>query len=269
MATMKYKPNGKTYELNLYVDPHPGKDRWDRVRSDCVRCGGTGIYSQYHGVCYRCWGRKSDPDGISVNTLRRQAKEKALWAEYGDELRAYHEGIAAANAEREKAEELVRAWAEAHAEKERREAMVSGFVGEIGEKVSNLHGVVKVAQTYDASYGYRKATGMFMVVELDDGKVVKIAGTGASLFGPERGDEVLILSATVKGHENYKGQDQTKLYRVKLDDFNRRAAQCLAYGRTDAAEAIEYGYINKKERERFEAYVEAARAEYEKELLDA
>lgn len=31
------------------------------VARKCVRCGGTGIYSQFHGTCYRCGGLGQDP----------------------------------------------------------------------------------------------------------------------------------------------------------------------------------------------------------------
>ncbi len=31
------------------------------VSDICSRCGGTGIYSQYHGTCFRCGGRGIDP----------------------------------------------------------------------------------------------------------------------------------------------------------------------------------------------------------------
>lgn len=30
----------------------------------CSRCGGSGIYSDWHGVCYRCGGSGQDPTGI-------------------------------------------------------------------------------------------------------------------------------------------------------------------------------------------------------------
>lgn len=216
--TKKYKPNGKIYELHQYVDPHPDHADSDQVFDTCGRCGGGGLFGPkvvFNGLCFQCLGTGLAP--ITVGTLRRREKERALWAEYGDELRAFHAEIARQNEIARLAEEFAQAWDEAHAEQARREAMTQGFVAEVGEKVKDLKGIVKVATTYDASYGYRRATGMFLVIELDSGQMVKIAGTGASLFqGLERGDEVTILSGTVKSHQSYKGQDQTMLTRAKL-----------------------------------------------------
>jgi hypothetical protein len=31
------------------------------VATPCIRCGGTGVFSQFHGTCWRCSGRKVDP----------------------------------------------------------------------------------------------------------------------------------------------------------------------------------------------------------------
>jgi hypothetical protein len=79
------------------------------------------------------------------------------------------------------------------------------------------------------------------------------------LFGPERGDEVLILSATVRAHSSYNGQDQTVLERVKIDDFDLRAsrfyAQLFHWTYTDE-EIVERGYFKKGEMARLHTYRE-------------
>lgn len=40
----------------------------------CSRCGGTGIFSQFHGVCYRCGGDGIDPKLARLYTPEEQAK---------------------------------------------------------------------------------------------------------------------------------------------------------------------------------------------------
>lgn len=277
MTTMKYGASGKTYELHQYVEPHPGMGNKDRVpwQDTCGRCGGSGVYHWHtsmgpaQGACFGCWGTGKFEGTSAVQTVRKRERERALWAEYGDELRAFHAEKAVIAQAMHEASEFAENWEAAHKEQARRAALITGFVADVGEKVTNLTGTVKVATTYDASYGYRRATGVFMIVELESGQIVKIAGTGDSLFGPERGDTVTILSGTVKSHETYKGQDQAMLTRVKLDDFEKRATRALSYGRDEVQLAIDYGYIKKGERQRYEAWLAVHIEEYEKELLDA
>ena len=264
---VKMKYNGKTYELHQYVDPHPGMDRWERVPIECIRCGGSGIYSQYHGVCYRCWGRRMDPDGISVNTKRQWAKRDALWAEYGEALRAEQAAQAEIAAAAHRAAEFAQAWDEAHAEQARRDVLVQGFLGEIGEKVANIPVSIRFAKYSEGSWN--RSPSMFIIAESDSGQVIKISGSSQSLFGLERGDRAVILSAKVKDHGEHQGQQQTILWHVKVDDFEARATQAMAYGVTDVEEAVERAHVKGNERERFERFVEAQRAQYEKELLGA
>lgn len=276
MTTMKYAPSGKTYELHSYVDPHPGKGAKDRVHwdEDCQRCGGSGIYrwtNRYglcEGTCYGCWGTGKVERSNAVQTLRKRAKEDALWAEYGPELRAYHAERGREAEELRIAEEFAQAWDEAHAEQDRRAALTQGFLGDVGAKVTNVAMTVRYAKYNEAPSWNRSAT-MFVIGETPSGQVIKISGSSRSLFGLQRGDEVMILSAKVRDHAEYEGQEQTILWHVKIDEFDKQAAQAMAYGTTDADEAIERGYIKKGEEARFEAYVEAQRVEYEKELLDA
>ena len=54
--------------------------------SACTRCGGSGIYSTYHGVCYRCGGHRFEQNNTRVFTkarldqLNAQAERKATKA---------------------------------------------------------------------------------------------------------------------------------------------------------------------------------------------
>lgn len=274
MTTLKY--GGKTYELHQYVDPHPGKGARERIhwREACYRCGGSGIYrwmtgwGPASGTCFACWGAGKVERSNAVQTLRKRAKEAALFAEYGDELRAEAEAAAEVARAAHAAAEFAEHWEEAHAEQERRAALVQGFLGEPGEKITNIEMTVRYAK-YNEAPAWNRSASMFIIGETDAGQVIKISGSSRGLFGLERGQRATILSAKVKGHGEYEGQQQTILWHVKIDEFDQNAARAMAYGTTDADEAIERGYIKKGERERFEAYVEAARAEYEQELLGA
>lgn len=215
-AVATKQPVFKGRQLKTYVDPHPGLDRWDRVRADCVRCGGTGIYSRYHGVCFRCYGNGADPDGISVNTKRIWAKEDALVRDYAEELAVEREAAWVEFNAKQTAAEVARDHALALVMNERRNAAVQGFVAEVGAKVKGLFGEVVVATNYESHFGYSTQYGKFLIIKLDGGQVVKTSGTGATLFGVERGDRVEVTGGSVKAHEHYEGQDQTVLVRAKL-----------------------------------------------------
>lgn len=222
-VTMKYAPNGKTYELNLYEDPHPGKGARERVHwlEACQRCGGGGIYrwtNRYglcQGTCFGCWGTGKVERSNAVQTLRKRAKEDALWAEYGDELRAYHNEQAEIARAAQLAAELAEAWDEAHAEQARRAALTQGFLGEIGEKISDVPATIRYAKYCEAQAWNRSAT-MFVIAEADSGQAIKMSGSSRSLFSLERGDRVL-LSGKVKDHGQYNGQQQTILSHVRAE----------------------------------------------------
>jgi hypothetical protein len=207
--------------LSSYVDPFPGLSAKDRVKSLCGYCDGSGIYHGhsswiwYKGKraekwCFQCGGQGHRM--VSVASQRRRAKEDAYQRDYADEINAERAAAWAEVAAAQHAED----WDAAHAEQARRAALVSGFAGDIGQRVRNLPGVVKVAKSYDASYGFHSAIGMFLIIALDSGQVLKVSGVGSSLFGHEPGDRVKV-SGSVKAHENYNGQDQSVLIRAKVE----------------------------------------------------
>lgn len=242
--------------LLSYVDPHPGLHGSDRitVRVECDRCGGTGIFTWWNqmgkcqGSCFKCWGVGKNAYERAVSSLRREAKADAYARDYADELAALWAETEAANAAAAEAaaaeraaEEFAAAWDAAHAEAARRAALVTGFVGEVGDTLKNLSGVVSFTKVIDGQYG----SSVLMSITLADGKVVKFFGTGSSVWGWDKGDAVTIVSATVKGRENYQGQDATVLTRVKLDDLEARISRHLSYvvhyGMTDA-ELLDRGF---------------------------
>jgi hypothetical protein len=211
--------------LSSYSDPHPGAKGSDKVADACGMCDGGGVYQGYSRITWQrgrgnraqiapwCfWCNGSGKRFITVATLRKRAKEAAYQRDYAEEIAAAQAAEQAAYA----AKAFAKDWDEAHAEQARRAALVTGFAGEVGQRVRGLPGVVRFEKSYDASYGYHRQTGKFLIVELANGQVVKIAGTGGSLFGHERGDRVLV-TGTVKAHETYNGQDQTVLTRAALE----------------------------------------------------
>lgn len=217
LATFKSDLLGSTVTLNSYVDPCPGAKntdrRFGRDIAPCHRCGGTGIYSQFHGVCYRCMGRGAEANGVTVGTLRKRAKADAFNTEYAAELAVARQAQAEAAAVAQAAADLAADHEAAIAEDARRSAMVQGFLGTVGEKVTGT-GTVEVAKYVAGSWN--RSSSMFLIIKLVSGQVVKTFGSGTSLMGLGRGDQVAITGA-VKAHETYQGQDQTVLTRVKAE----------------------------------------------------
>ena len=206
-----------TVTLHTYVDPFPGKVGTDTAPGECSRCGGRGYFECYgfiyNGKCFKCHGAGQVP--VKVSTLRKYAKLDAFTTEYADELAAYWAAFEAAQAEARAVEEFAAAWDAAHAEQARRAAMVSGFMGEVGDKLTNLPVTIKVAK-YMAAQSYNRSSSMFIIAEDAEGHVLKFSGSSVTLFGLERGQEAVIATAKVKGHETYNGQDQTVLKFVKM-----------------------------------------------------
>ena len=264
--------------LTTYSDPYPALKGTDKAPVECGMCS-DGVYdapSRIHwnngrGDTTWCfWCNGSGKRLRSVSKLRSEAKADAYAAEFATEIAAYHDAKAEAFNAAAKAEEFALAWDEAHKEQERRNAIVGGFIGEAGDKVKNLQGTVNFTKMIDGYYG----SSMLVIITLDNGQVVKTFGSGSSLYGLDRGQKVTILSATVKGHDHYNGQDQTELKMVKIDDFGSRADRFLAtlfhWTYTDA-EVTERGYFKKAELPRLAAAKAARMAEFpelEQEVAD-
>jgi hypothetical protein len=212
----------KGVQLHTYTDPFPGLKSTDKVQVDCADCGGDGVYHAPSGYsirnprtgygfkgCFACNGYGHVTR--TVQSRRRNAMQHAWFAEYGQ---AIADAEREANWAAQRAAEQAEAWDEAHVEQVRRAALVTGFVGEVGAKVSGLAGTVAVAKYFAGAWN--RSSSMFVVINLDNGQVVKMFGSSESLFSVERGDHVTITGATVKAHESYKGQDQSVLMRVKV-----------------------------------------------------
>ncbi|AFN37784.1 hypothetical protein FGG44_gp96 [Mycobacterium phage MacnCheese] len=231
--SVKVTYQGMKFDVVGYVDPHPGMAASDRIywREDCGRCGGSGVYTWYNGMgkcqgsCFGCWGEGKVERSQSVSTIRKAAREAALFAEHGDAIAEYHNGIAREREAADKAAEIAEAWDAAHREQARRAAMNNGTVGEVGERLRNLDAEVVVSTSFErpAFKGYGTDYVKLVVFKLDDGRVLKATSTGTGLYGLDRGDRVK-LTGTVKGTGEYKGQMQTVLQRVKVEVVEPAAA---------------------------------------------
>lgn len=209
----------------VYVDPFPGRTGSESVREDCGYCN-EGVYPGPSGHvweipgkgsnkwCYRCNGRGYFMVKISSvrARVRRQANQAAKAAKLDAEYAAKRPALEWLEAERVW-KEAVTEWLK---EETRVTAMTQGFVAEIGTRIKNLEVTVTFATTFETeAFTYGTEWKALVIFTTADGQVLKTTGTGSSLYGVEKGQKVTI-TGTVKGHGNYKGQDQTILNRVVI-----------------------------------------------------
>ena len=206
---------GNTYRVAVYVDPFPGRKGEEILKETCGRCGGEGVV--HYGnltlqvgkrsgrICFMCMGAGFTTRKVSSarSTARRQAKAET-------ERNAAAADFAATADDRAR-EELLADWDLALAEEARRAALVTGFLADVDTKVTG-QATVKVYRTFEGEgyYGQPELKAIIILVDAETGKELKTVTTPRAL---EEGQEV-IYKGTVKGHGNYKGQDQTILTRV-------------------------------------------------------
>lgn len=94
------------------------------------------------------------------------------------------------------------------------------FIAPVGTKVGPITGVIRTVKPVESRYGESK----LLIVELESGQLVKSFCSGASVLWPywEAGESITILSAKVKGHEEFRGTEQTVLSHVVVDDHAKR-----------------------------------------------
>lgn len=211
--------SGNQYELAVYVDPFPGRRGNERVTEQCGKCAGDGVV--HYGnvtlkvgkrsgrVCFMCMGRGETSRLVSSARSTARAQIKAE-----NERRAMAADFAATADQREAAE-YAQAWEDAHAEQARRDALVKGYVAEVGVRVRNLVAEVKVAHQFETTDFHGRLDYKHLVI-------LEVQGTGQILKAvmpfcqADRG-ELVKVTGTVKAHAEYQGQDQTVLQRVKLE----------------------------------------------------
>jgi hypothetical protein len=85
------------------------------------------------------------------------------------------------------------------------------YLAPIGDRIT-VQATIVMARTVDTQYGLSK----LVVLETEDGSVIKTFGTAEWLWSAEQGDLVQI-TGTVKDHDTYNGFKQTVLTRTKGD----------------------------------------------------
>ena len=183
-------------------------------RVNCYRCGGRGGSEawRYTGwTCYRCGGNCTELRDERVYT---DPADEARDIELTEAIVGHNAALVAekweAGREAREAAEKERDHGYAIEENERFDLRASrAYVGSLGESIT-VEGTVKVAVSIETLYG----NSMLIVVETDDGNLVKTFGSGMTLWELDRDDRVSV-TGTVKDFDTYEGDKQTVLTRVK------------------------------------------------------
>lgn len=85
-----------------------------------------------------------------------------------------------------------------------------GFIADKGEKIKNIN--LKVKKVFHDHNDYGPTT--FLIMESEDGK--EVIWRASKELNYSSGDTINVLSATVKDHSNYNGNDQTVLTRARV-----------------------------------------------------
>lgn len=188
----------------------------------CERCGGLGVISGYKhvfgGVCFECNG-----DGVVNKTWKVYTPEHAEKLRLKKELRDTEK----ATILRKKidVEELIESAKREQREKESAEQdrlhkeklSTLAYVGEIGEKL-------ELDVTYTNRYDYKNVFGTVNIFKFKDelGNVL-VWKTSSWLeilvdgyFESIQLDSKIRIKATIKEHEEYNGEKQTLIVRVKV-----------------------------------------------------
>lgn len=216
-------PMNTTPDPTVYADPFPGLRGDELVKQPCSKCGGDGKYNAPSGYkwvhdgaedtwCFACMGKGGSM--VKVSSVRDRVRKAANRAKVSADAAPLREWL---TAEAVWGSE-VRAWLKAEKETARQSKLVTGFVGAVAAKVTNLIGTVTITKDYPTEdhFGHSK-TGMMLIITLDNGQVVKWSSTARGIWGFEEGARVRIVRAIVKGHGDYRGQEQTELKNVKLE----------------------------------------------------
>jgi len=182
----------------------------DKVREThvCHRCGGTGIYSPYHGVCYACEGRNSRY--VTLTPVKKVAQRLKANKREADKR-------AAAAAERREASlERQRDWCEANGYgrvtfeeknaklKVEREAKREADRRPAPEGRFELTGKIVKVETRYSDFGAR-LVGTIVVATEDGGEWVAWGTLPSSIRNEvDRGD-VVTMTATVERSDRDEG----------------------------------------------------------------
>lgn len=84
---------------------------------------------------------------------------------------------------------------------------VAGFLGEAGERIRDISATAKIIRYSEGDF----STTTWLVAVTDDGHT--LVWRAAKCLDIEAGDRFTMAAATVKGHDNYRGIDQTVVTR--------------------------------------------------------
>ncbi|MCV7144236.1 hypothetical protein [Mycolicibacterium fortuitum] len=148
-------------------------------------------------------------DAELINAIRASVNETGPDSDYGRNLRVILAGEMVSPRNIGILTSLVKVYARQQQIEAERKAtpIVAGFIGEVGERIKNIAGVAKTVYRDEGYYGMRT----LLVGITDDGHV--ITWWASKSLDIEVGQRFTIGAATVKNHDNYKGQDQTVLSR--------------------------------------------------------
>jgi predicted nucleic acid-binding Zn-ribbon protein len=189
----------------------------------CDRCGGTGVYTwggtingrpMYAGTCFKCGGNRYLWDTVKEYTPEYRAK------------------LDAANEKRRAKKDTERAEREAQWAKEREERRkaeearkaISQYFGNVGERVTMKLTLEKVVEFEVPSFGGWGTDLKRIYIMIDEaGNKFTWKTTGflgrddadGRWHGVEEGGTATV-KATIKGHDEYRGEKQTELQRVKV-----------------------------------------------------
>lgn len=190
------------------------------VRESCGRCGGSGLHSycqMYGDTCFQCGGRGTVLNTVAVvaRRIKRQQAAERKAAKRAAEIEAFLgtrvwvtledvERAAYAESDRQLKARKARALAERQAKQQ--------FVGVVGEKLE-VEVQVDDLKEFPGAYGTRVLVRMH---DRADNRLVwwtswsSVPGEWVNDNGTWR-----TVRGTVKGHDEYKGDKQTTLTRVK------------------------------------------------------
>lgn len=96
--------------------------------------------------------------------------------------------------------------------------IVDEYLGDKGDKITDITGTVTAVRYFDNSYGRSISTSTMIVIRADSGHQIKwMASKEIDL---DRGARVQVSKATVKGHETYNDHAQTVVIRAKLNNVS-------------------------------------------------
>lgn len=232
-------------------------------RRACRRCGGTGIYSHFHGVCWECNGVRPSWDAfIPLKDFARERKAKVNAARRAEEKAAREAAKAKCAADRwldehpecaavindesihdntlgdlceqlnaygklsEAQAALIVTIGERHARRraaKAEQAAISKHVGTVGKR-EVFTATIKAIPSWDNAYG----TTFCHIMEDADGNVLvwRASNTGFSVDDVKAGiGDTVTFKATVKEHGSREGVAQTLVQRAKASEISQAATE--------------------------------------------